>query len=173
MSPTNPDVPGHPPTGPQPFRLGEWLVNPGSGEITDGRSVLRIELKAMDVLVYLAAHPREVVSREDLERNVWHGALVGYDAVTNTVIKLRKALGDDPHAPTYIATIPKRGYQLIALVSPVKAELTTRQAEPSIPSITAGSVSRRPSSPSWGCRTNPASPTRSWDRSPMPTSRST
>ncbi len=114
MSPSSPDFLEHPPTAPQPFRLGEWLVSPGSGEITDGRSVVRIEPKAMDVLVYLAAHPGEVVSRQDLERNVWHGALVGYDAVTNTVIKLRKALRDDPRQPSYISTVPKRGYQLLA-----------------------------------------------------------
>lgn len=113
MSPSSADFIDHPPTTPQPFRLGEWLVNPGSGEIADGRSVLRIEPKAMDVLAYLAAHPGEVVSREELERHVWHGALVGYDAVTSTVVKLRKALGDDPHRPTYIATVPKRGYRLL------------------------------------------------------------
>ena len=148
MSPSSPDFLEHPPTAPQPFRLGEWLVNPGSGEITDGRSVLRIEPKAMDVLVHLAAHPREVVSREDLERNVWHGALVGYDAVTNTVIKLRKALGDDPHAPTYIATIPKRGYQLIVPISPVEGEPATRRDVPSAPSIMVGSMTRR-SRPRW------------------------
>jgi TolB-like protein/DNA-binding winged helix-turn-helix (wHTH) protein len=113
MSPSIADFIEHPRTDPPPFRLGEWLVSPGSGEITDGRSVLRVEPKAMDVLVCLAARPGEVVSREELERNVWHGALVGYDAVTNTVVKLRKALGDDPHRPTYIATVPKRRYRLL------------------------------------------------------------
>jgi DNA-binding winged helix-turn-helix (wHTH) protein len=60
---------------------------------------VRIEPKAMDMLVYLAAHEGEVVSRDDLERDVWHGATVGYDAVTGTLIKPRKALDDDARQP--------------------------------------------------------------------------
>ena len=65
----------------------------------------------MDVLAYLAAHQGQVVSRQGLERHVWRGALVGYDAVTGTIIKLRKALEDDLRQPRYIAAVPKRGYR--------------------------------------------------------------
>ena len=96
-----------------PFHLGAWRVEPGSGQLSRDETLVRVEPKAMDVLVYLAAHQGEVVSREELERGVWHGALVGYDAVTSTVIKLRKALGDDARHPRYIATVPKRGYRLL------------------------------------------------------------
>jgi len=71
----------------------------------------------MDVLVHLASRQGEVVSRSELEQVVWHGAVIGYDAVTNTVIKLRKALGDSARNPSFIATVPKRGYQLIAPVA--------------------------------------------------------
>lgn len=70
----------------------------------------------MDVLVYLAKH-RQVVSRGDLEREIWQGALVGDDAVTNTIVKLRRAFGDTAKNPSYITTIPKRGYRLIAPVT--------------------------------------------------------
>lgn len=80
---------------------------PKSALSRDGKTV-RLEPKAIEVLVYLASRPGEVVSRDDLERIVWHGAIVGYDAVTSTVIKLRKALGDSAREPRYIATIPKR-----------------------------------------------------------------
>jgi TolB-like protein/DNA-binding winged helix-turn-helix (wHTH) protein/Flp pilus assembly protein TadD len=67
----------------------------------------------MDVLVYFAGRPGEVVSRDELERDVWHGAVVGYDAMTKTVTKLRQALGDDPRNPRYIQTVPKRGYRFV------------------------------------------------------------
>ena len=124
MSPSNPDLPGTPEPADRRFRLGNWQVRPASGEIADGQTVVRIEPKAMDVLVYLAAHEGQVVSREELERNVWHGALVGYDAVTGTIIKLRKALDDDARHPRYIATIPKRGYRLLpGAVQPPDPEL--------------------------------------------------
>lgn len=82
-----------------------------------GHETVHLEPKAMEVLVYIASRPSEVITREELERDVWHGALVGYDAVTNTVIKLRKALQDDARQPRFIATIPKKGYQLIALIT--------------------------------------------------------
>lgn len=87
---------------------------PSEGLLTRGDCVEHLEPLAMAVLVYLADRAGEVVSREALEKDVWHGAVVGYDAVTNTVIKLRKALQDDARDPRFIATIPKKGYQLIA-----------------------------------------------------------
>jgi DNA-binding winged helix-turn-helix (wHTH) protein len=98
------------------FHVGGWWVEPKAGQLVKGRQVVRLEPKAMEVLNYLVARAGEVVSREELERDVWRGALVGYDAVTKTVIKLRKALGDSAHEPAFIQTVPKRGYRLVAPV---------------------------------------------------------
>lgn len=89
----------------------------------------------MEVLVYLVSRPAQVVTREDLERDVWRGALVGYDAVTKTVIKLRKALGDDARRPRCIATIPKRGYQLIAPVTFTVSAGLASQAPPAAKAV--------------------------------------
>lgn len=99
------------------FFLGEWWISPPEGRITRDSECVRLEPKVMEVLVYLASRPGEVVTREELERDVWKGALVGYDAVTGTVIKLRKALRDSARQPRLIATIPKRGYELIGTVT--------------------------------------------------------
>ena len=99
------------------FQLEDWRIMPAEGTLVRGDVVVRLEPRAMEVLVYFATRPGEVVTREELERDVWRGALVGYDAVTNTVIKLRKALGDDARHPRFISTIPKKGYQLICPVS--------------------------------------------------------
>ena len=98
------------------FFIGDWRVTPDQDAISrDGRTE-RLEPLAMQVLVYLASRAGEVVPRSDLEQAVWKGAVVSYDSVTSTVIKLRKALGDDARNPTFIATVPKRGYRLIAEV---------------------------------------------------------
>jgi len=72
----------------------------------------------MEVLVYLAQHPGQVVSRETLEATIWAGMVVGYEAVSQSINKLRKALRDDPRHPRYIETISKKGYRLIAPVEP-------------------------------------------------------
>lgn len=104
------NIPPQPPDT-ERLRIGIWSVEPDSGQLISGEEVVRVEPKVMEVLVYLASRAREVVSREELESHVWYGAVVGYDAVTNTIIKLRKALGDSAREPCYIATVPKRGYR--------------------------------------------------------------
>ncbi len=68
----------------------------------------------MALLVYLAQRPGEVITREQLEAEVWHGMVVGYDALSNSITKLRKAFDDDRNNPRFIETIPKVGYRLIA-----------------------------------------------------------
>lgn len=98
------------------FFLNDWQVSPDEGQLRKGDDVIHLEPKTMEMLVYFAARQGEVITRDEFEQEVWHGALVGYDAITGTVIKLRKALQDNARKPDYIATIPKRGYQLIASV---------------------------------------------------------
>ena len=73
----------------------------------------------MDVLIYLAARPGAVVPREEMEATIWQGRVVGYDALTSTMLKLRKALNDDSHHPQFIETVSKRGYRLVADVQPL------------------------------------------------------
>lgn len=104
------------------FFVGEWRVSPQEDTLSLAGRTVRLEPRAMEVLVHLASRPGAVVSRAELEETVWRGGLVGYDAVTNTVIKLRKALGDSAKNPRFIATVPKRGYQLIAPVTQAALE---------------------------------------------------
>lgn len=131
------------------FYIDDWVVTPAEGLLTQGSKTVHLEPKAMEVLVYLASHPGEVVSRENLESDVWHGALVGYDAVTNTVIKLRKALNDDARQPRFIATIPKMGYQLIAPVSLLDKDVNPSQSAASAAEQTGNGAQAQQSRLSW------------------------
>jgi TolB-like protein/DNA-binding winged helix-turn-helix (wHTH) protein len=99
------------------LRVGEWVVDSDHNELRRGAERVRLEPKVIEVLVHLARHAGHVVGREELLAAVWPGVIVGDDALTQAIIKLRKALGDDAHKPTYIETISKRGYRLIAPVS--------------------------------------------------------
>jgi TolB-like protein len=76
-----------------------------------------------------------VVSREELFTAVWPGVVVGDEALTQTINKLRKALGDNSRSPSYIETIAKRGYRLIAPVRPSGAA----EASPAGVHVTLGS----------------------------------
>jgi TolB-like protein len=72
----------------------------------------------MRLLLCLAEHPGEVVSIEDLLNQVWAGVTVSPDSVYQAVASLRRLLGDDPKQPTYIATVPRLGYRMVAAVGP-------------------------------------------------------
>ena len=100
-----------------PLRIGKWTVYPDTDRIQNEDIEVKLEPRAMQVLLCLAKHAGKVVSRETLEKTVWTNMVVGYDAVSATIIKLRKALGDDSRNPTYIETISKKGYRLIADIS--------------------------------------------------------
>jgi adenylate cyclase len=100
------------------LQVGDWEVDPALNEVRRGGEAVRLEPKAIEVLRYLAERPGQVVGREALLSAIWPGVVVGDDALTQAIIKLRRALGDDAHSPRYIETISKRGYRLIAAVSP-------------------------------------------------------
>lgn len=103
-----------PPAPPGRFRIGAWEADAASNELRRDGTRRRLEPKTMDVLFCLAERQGEVVGREELLARVWPGVVVGDEVLTQAVIKLRKALGDDARAPTLIETISKRGYRLLA-----------------------------------------------------------
>jgi TolB-like protein/DNA-binding winged helix-turn-helix (wHTH) protein len=100
------------------LRVGAWCVNPATGEISRNGEALRLEARAMLLLLCLAEHPGEVVSIEELLNQVWSGVIVSPDSVYQAVASLRRQLGDDPKQPSYIATVPRLGYRMVATVGP-------------------------------------------------------
>ncbi len=100
------------------LRIGAWRVNPAAGEISRNGESVRLEARTMKLLVCLAEHAGDVVSMEELLDQVWPGVSVAPDSVYQAIASLRRQLGDDPKQPTYIATVPRLGYRLVAPVSP-------------------------------------------------------
>lgn len=104
------------------FVVGEWQVKPTLNLIEKGKNHRRLEPRVMEVLVCLAQNPGRVLSKEDFLASVWQGAFVGDEALAYSISELRKALGDKARDPSYIETIPRRGYRLIAPVSTIEEE---------------------------------------------------
>ncbi|NNE80008.1 MAG: tetratricopeptide repeat protein, partial [Silicimonas sp.] len=96
------------------LRLGKAHVQTETGKIRSEQGEARLEPKSMAVLLFLVERQGTVVSREELLDAVWPGIHVGDDSLTAAIIKIRRALGDDARSPSYIETIPKRGYRLIS-----------------------------------------------------------
>jgi|SRR5579872_2284027 len=113
------------------LRIGGWCVNSTSGEISRDGETSQLEVRALRLLLCLAEHAGEVVSIDDLLQQVWPGVAVSPDSVYQAVASLRRQLGDDPKQPTYIATVPRLGYRMVAAVGAWEAE--SAKASPPAP----------------------------------------
>jgi transcriptional activator of cad operon len=100
------------------LRIGAWCVNPASGQISRDGETAHVEVRTMRLLLCLAEHAGEVVSIDDLLNRVWSEVTVAPDSVYQAVASLRRLLGDDPKQPTYIETVPRLGYRMVATVRP-------------------------------------------------------
>lgn len=102
---------GHRKLGFGPFELSvcERLLR------RDGR-VLSLGDRALDILIYLAHHPGEIVAKHKLMEHVWSGVNVEEGSLRVHVAAIRKALGDGQFGDRYIATIKGRGYSFVGTV---------------------------------------------------------
>jgi TolB-like protein/DNA-binding winged helix-turn-helix (wHTH) protein/Tfp pilus assembly protein PilF len=101
------------------FRVGDWFVEPALDRISRHGVAEKLEPRAMRLLMCLATSEGDVVSIEQLLSEVWAGVIVGPASVYQAISQLRKILGDTDPEPTYIATVPRKGYRLVAAVQPV------------------------------------------------------
>ncbi len=99
-----------------PFRLGEWLVDPMANQVSQGTTTVQLEQRVMAVLLCLAEHAGDVVTRQRLVDSVWDEGFVADNTITHAVAELRKAFSDSARDPLFIETIHRRGYRLIAPV---------------------------------------------------------
>lgn len=121
------------------FKIGACLIVPASHSIDRNGETIRVEPKTIDLLLCLAENAGEVVRREAIEAELWPDVVVGYDALTQAVTKLRKALGDDGRNPHIIETVSKSGYRLLESVQPCAIDANTE----SIPPEATGDSSRQ------------------------------
>jgi TolB-like protein/Flp pilus assembly protein TadD len=96
------------------FRLGNFRIDPETGQVEGPDGTDRLEPKVMAVLAHLHARRGEVVSREELIRTVWGGRPVVDEVVSRCIAALRRRLGESARNPRFIETVPKRGYRLVA-----------------------------------------------------------
>lgn len=101
------------------FCLGEWQVIPLRGVLHGSAGTRRLTPKSMDVLLCLARNQGQVVSRETLIKEVWGDRAVSDEPINKCIAELRRQLGDNRASPSYIETITKRGYRLIADYRPI------------------------------------------------------
>jgi len=101
------------------FRIETWLIEPRLNTVSHSGRTVHLEPKVMDVLVCLARHAGEPVSKEELLETVWPNTFVTDDGLKRSISELRRVFEDDPQESRIIQTIPKRGYRLRVPIEPL------------------------------------------------------
>ncbi len=98
--------------------FGLFEADLSSGELYRNGRRVALQEKPFRILVLLLERPGEVVTREELRQELWPGITVDFGEGLDTALKkLRYALGDSAQNPTFIETIPRRGYRFMATVT--------------------------------------------------------
>ena len=104
--------------------FGEYSVDTAAREVRRRDTLIDIEPRAFELLVYLLEHRDRAVGKDELQNEVW-GTIVSDSAMTRSVMKLRKSLGDS--SESIIKTVPRFGYRFVAEIS-AAPEITAEEA---------------------------------------------
>jgi TolB-like protein/tetratricopeptide (TPR) repeat protein len=111
------------------LRFGAFELDERARELRTGTTRIRLQEQPFEILRLLLLRPGEVVTREELRRQLWpDGTYVDFEHSLNAAVKrLRAALGDDADNPRFVETLPRRGYRF---VGPPSAADAHRAPEP-------------------------------------------
>ena len=112
-----------PPPSSAILRFGVFEVDTRARELRKKGVRVKLQDQPFRVLALLLKHAGEVVSREELRSHIWGSdTFIDFDRGLNTSInKLRETLGDSADKPTFIETLPRRGYKFIAQVEKLRS----------------------------------------------------
>src|SRR5215467_8286557 len=87
-----------------------------------GQQQIPLSRKAFELLSILVNRSGEVVSKDELMTLLWPDTFVEESNLSQHVFQLRKALGEQGQTPSYIVTVPGRGYRFNQSVRAVPVE---------------------------------------------------
>ena len=96
-------------------RFGHFELDQDAGELRRDGIRVRLQEQPLQVLQILLENPGKVIPREELQKRIWPSdTFVDFDhGINNAMKRLREALGDIAETPTYIETLPRRGYRFL------------------------------------------------------------
>jgi DNA-binding winged helix-turn-helix (wHTH) protein/tetratricopeptide (TPR) repeat protein len=125
------------------LKFGPYVVDQAAGKVHQKGSRMRLQEKPLRVLALLAERQGQLVTREELKKNLWsEDTFVDFEAGLNTAVsKLRDALSDSAEKPRYIETIARRGYRFLVSVELINGHYSgNEKMEASLPSAAAASA---------------------------------
>lgn len=112
----------------QPIRFGEFEIDVAAGELRRHGAPVKLAPQPFRLLLLLARNPGKLVERDEIKRELWpEGIHVDFDQSLHFAVRqIREALGDDADRPSYVKTVPRRGYRFIATLAPRDADKARR-----------------------------------------------
>ena len=103
------------------YRFGVFEADAATGELRKQGLRVKVNVQPFQVLLMLLARPGELLTREEISRELWpDGTFVDYEhGVNSAVNRIREALGDQARNPRFIETLARRGYRFVAPVQRV------------------------------------------------------
>ncbi|MBV9296667.1 MAG: winged helix-turn-helix domain-containing protein [Acidobacteriaceae bacterium] len=108
-------------TGTEFYEFGPFRMDVQRQLLLRAGSPVSLTPKTFQVLLALVRRGHEIVSKDDLMKEVWQGIFVDEANISRQIFMLRKALGESPQDHEYIVTVPGRGYRLAQSVRLVPA----------------------------------------------------
>jgi len=99
------------------FRFGRFTLDRDSYRLLRDGEPLSLAPKAIDLLFLFCTRPSALITKDDILGALWPGIAVTDNAITQVVSDLRQALGDSAGSPSFVQTVPRRGYRFVAPVS--------------------------------------------------------
>jgi TolB-like protein/DNA-binding winged helix-turn-helix (wHTH) protein/Flp pilus assembly protein TadD len=132
------------------LRFDNFELDPCAGELRKRGIKLRLQGQPLQVLAILVQSHGNLVTREELRKQLWPvDTFVDFDhSLHNAIARIREALGDSAQTPTYIETLPRRGYRFIAPVedapsTSIPAENAEEAKEAVVPAMPAPPQAKR------------------------------
>src|ERR1700740_1150776 len=127
------------------IQFGVFEVDFRAGELRRRRGKVKLQEQPLQILQILLESPGEVVTKEELRQRIWPSdTFVDFDhGLHSAITRLREALGDSAESPSFIETLPRRGYRFIAQVKelgedPQSASLSPEGLQKSSALVVAG-----------------------------------
>ena len=95
------------------LQLNDICIDTDNQLLIRSGETIKLAPKVYDLLIFFCLNHNRVISKDELMEQVWSGTIVTENAISRTLVKVRKVLGDDPKNPNFILTVPRKGYRMV------------------------------------------------------------
>jgi adenylate cyclase len=114
------------------YRFNDYILATESLELSQNGVLIHSEPQVIELLALLVKNCNRLITKDEINKAVWHGRIVSEAALSSRIKTLRHLLGDTGKKQQYIRTVHKRGFRFVADVTPADATDSTAQTNSAI-----------------------------------------